>query len=304
MEYPYYKTIYKINKKKIKKIIKNFKSSFYKQVPDELKKYNLEKYNNEYIIIKDKWDDNFELNNLTDVFSETVRVKCQFLDKISPYDYWQKNMTEIKSKNDDIHKMRDYIYTHTKLCNNFRISLALTILHLFKPKKWLDISAGWGDRLLAAMFSDLDLYYSTDPNLDLHPCYKKMIDTFASDKSKFIIDNKGFETDEFIIPYNDFDIVFSSPPFFTLEKYSTYENDSITKYNNEKDWTESFLLKSIYKAVNHLKIGGYLLLYIDGSKYVMQQLFTLNKLMKYNGIIYYYDNKPRAIYVWKKINNI
>ena len=32
----------------------------------------------------------------------------------------------------------------------FKITFILTILNHFKPKRWLDLSAGWGDRLIGA----------------------------------------------------------------------------------------------------------------------------------------------------------
>ena len=303
LEYPYYKLIYKLDKKNIKNIVKNFKPIIINHIPNELKKYNIIKYSDkEFIIIKDKWRDNYELNNLTDYFSENVRITCKFGNKESPLEYWNNNKKRILNNTNDIHEMREIIYKNTKLCNNFRISLSLTILKIFKPKRWLDISAGWGDRLLSAILFKINLYYSTDPNKDLHPCYKNMIDTFVSNNNKknFIIKENGFETDEFVIPYDNFDIVFSSPPFFKLEKYSNYQNDSITKYDYEKEWTDKFLIKSIYKAVKHLKNGGYLLLYMGGSQYVMDKLLSINNNLQYKGIIYYYDEKPRSIYVWKK----
>jgi hypothetical protein len=123
IEYPYYKLIY---------------------IPYKLKKYNFIKYNNErYIIIKDKWKTNFEINNLTDYFSENIRITCKFGNNISPLEYWNKYKKIILNKTNNISQMREIIYSNINLCNNFRISLSLTILNIFKPKKWLDILAGW-----------------------------------------------------------------------------------------------------------------------------------------------------------------
>jgi hypothetical protein len=42
---------------------------------------------------------------------------------------------------------------------------------------------------------------------------------------------------------------------------------------------------------------------MGGSKYIMDSMHKLDKVMKYIGIIYFWENKPRAIYVWKKIND-
>ena len=46
-----------------------------------------------------------------------------------------------------------------------------------------------------------------------------------------------------------------------------------------------------------------MILYMGGSPYVFDQMFKLNNVMSYKGVIYFYDNKPRAMYVWKKLNN-
>jgi len=303
IEYPYYKYIEKFNKKKILTDIKNFTPIIYTKVPNELVKYNIEKYDNKYFIIKDIFKDRENINNITDLFSESIRVKCKIGNNISPLEYWNKNKKTILQKYKDIYNIREYIYANTKLCNNFRVTVALTILRYFKPKTWLDISAGWGDRLLAAIFSNVKLYVSTDPNLELHQCYNNIISSLVSkNKQKnFIIHKNGFLEAE--ISQNDFDIVFSSPPFFDLEKYSDFPEDSLKKYDSEKEWCDNFLVKSLMKAYNLLKVGGHIILYMGGSKYVMEQMHMLDKIMKYKGQIYFYETKPRGIFIWEKIED-
>jgi hypothetical protein len=300
LEYPYYRLVYKLKVSNIKKIIKNFK-------PIIITKYNSKfsdaiKYENRYFIIIDKWLDNYELNSLTDYWTEKVRIKCIFGNKLSPYDYWKKNKEQIVNSvnNFNIINLREQIFKETKLCNNFRISVVLTILRHFKTKKYLDISAGWGDRLLGAIFHKVKLYCGVDPNEDLHKYYHRMINKFVKKekRNRFILLKSGFENA--ILPNDEFDLVFSSPPFFNLEKYSSYKSDSITKYNNEKSWCDNFLMVSIYKAINKLKVGGHLILYIYSSEYVDKRLNEINKIMKYKGMIYFYDKSLRGMHVWEK----
>jgi hypothetical protein len=306
LEYPYYNLYYKLNKKEIKLLIKNYKPIIYDNIPNNLIKYNLLKYDGKYFIIKENFLDTSIINNLTDYFSENIRIRCRFGNNISRYDYWKKNKRKILLKTEEkyneinIYNIRETIYYSIKGCNNFRITVALTILRYFKAKKWLDISAGWGDRLLAGIFHNIKLYESTDPNLDLHPSYQNMINNFVTDskKNRFIIHKNGFL--EANIINNNFDIVFSSPPFFKLEKYSEYKEDSIKKYNDEDEWIDNFLVKSLIKCYYLLKKGGHLILYIGGSKKVMDKIFFLNKFMKFKGIIYFYEKSPKGMYVWKK----
>ena len=308
LDYPYYNKCYKLNKKDVLKEIKAYKPIILHKIPKELTKYNLERYDGIYFIIKEDYLKNAVINNITDYFSEIVRVKCEFANNISPYKYWNKNKKIIIDKTKkkygivNVENLREIIYFNTKLCNNFRITVALAVLHHFNPKKWLDISAGWGDRLLSAIFYKINLYVATDPNLDLHPCYDEMINTFVSNtkKKNYIIHKSGFL--EAPIKESDFDIVFSSPPFFTLEKYSSFSENSVTKYTTEADWCNYFFIPSLIKAYNHLKLGGHFILYMGGSNYVMETMHKLDRIMDYKGIIYFYENKPRGMYVWKKIN--
>jgi hypothetical protein len=315
IQYPYYNIYYKFDKKHILQMVKIFKPVIYNpknitEIPQNMKKHKFDKYNNNsYFIIKDDWKKNEELNNLTDYFSESVRVNCSFGTSLCPLVYWENNRAEIlentikKYKDLTIHNIHEYLFEKTRFCNNFRISVALTVLNHFKAKKWLDISSGWGDRLLSALLYKVDRYVSTDPNKDLHPCYNKIIETFVpkAKRDKITIHKEGFED----VDLKDelFDIVFSSPPFFTLEKYSSYEDNSITQYKNEKIWCEQFLIKSLIKCYNHLEKNGNLILYMGGSPYVFEQMFKLNNVMAYKGVMYFYDNKPRAMYVWKKLKD-
>ena len=319
IQYPYYNIYYKFDKKHILQIIKNFKPIIYNpttisNILQNMRKHIFDKYidssnNNSYFIIKDDWKKNEELNNTTDYFSESVRVKCSFGDSLCPLDYWNNNRTEIlentikKYKDLNIYNIREYLFEKTRFCNNFRISVGITVLNHFKPKKWLDISSGWGDRLLTALLYKVERYVSTDPNKDLHPCYNKIIQTFMSksQRNKITIHEQGFE--DIDLKDEMFDFVFSSPPFFTLEKYSAYEDNSITHYKNEKTWCEQFFIKSLIKCYNHLEKDGHIILYMGGSPYVFSQMFKLNNVMTYKGVMYFYDNKPRAMYVWKKLKD-
>ena len=314
IEYPYYNLYYTLNKKKILEYIKKFTPEIYYHKINELKNVKIEKYKNLndkdiFFIIKDNYNKNSFINNITDYFSETIRVKCKFKNYLSPYDYWNKNKKEIlektiqKYKKLNIYNIRETIFYNTKLCNNFRITVALTILQHFKPKKWLDISAGWGDRLLSAIFYKINLYVSCDPNLDLHPCYDNMKNTFLTESKKknFIIYKNGFL--EAPIKNKNFDIVFSSPPFFTLEIYSNFKENSVQQFTTEKEWCDNFFVKSLIKAYNLLKIGGHMILYMGGSDYVINKMHLLDNIMDYKGQIYFYEKVQRGIYVWKKINN-
>ena len=57
--------------------------------------------------------------------------------------------------------------------------------------------------------------------------------------------------------YNDyFDLVFTSPPYFNVERYGEDETQSWVRYKEIDAWNEHFLHKSLEKIIPTLKKGG------------------------------------------------
>lgn len=335
MSYPLYNNYYKFNLSRIIWLSKHIKSNFIFYKPREIKNkifksciniFNPDKFKNYgYILLEDNPEDNKELNYLTDYFTLEERIKASFINNKSPIEYFKENKKEIiknlnlKSINeivniDDWFKFDKYMFDHVRFTNNFRISVILKILDVFKPTKWLDISSGWGDRLISAILSPtIKKYYSTDPNLDLHKHYNDIREKFNVSKKDYKIKKTGFE--KLKIKDYDFDFIFSSPPFFKTEKYSDYPDDSLVNFDSEKDWYENFLLFSIIKALKHLKVNCYFILnmkfHSNKDSYLSnQRLITdLNKIenLKNCGSIYYFNHhnyKPRELFVFKKLGDI
>lgn len=335
MSYPLYNNYYKFNLDRIFWLSKHIKSKFIFYKPQEIKNkifksciniFNPDKFKNYgYILLEDNPEDNKELNYLTDYFTLEERIKASFINNKSPIEYFKENKKEIiknlnlKSINeivniDDWFKFDKYMFDHVRFTNNFRISVILKILDVFKPTKWLDISSGWGDRLISAILSPtIKKYYSTDPNLDLHKHYDDIREKFNVSKKDYKIKKTGFE--KLKIKNYDYDFIFSSPPFFKTEKYSDYPDDSLINFDSEKDWYENFLLFSIVKALKHLKTNCYFILnmkfHSNKNSYLSnQKLITdLNKIenLKNCGSIYYFNHhnyKPRELFVFKKLGDI
>lgn len=267
-----------------------------------------------YMIIKSRWNDNLELNSLTDYFTEKCRVQCAFKNRLSPLEYWTKNHREIYQRLKQKHRpptnynLREEMYFKNKPCNNFRISVCMEVLRVFHPKSWLDISAGWGDRLLSALLYDnLEIYTGCDPNPCLHPYYRKMVETFDPvGYKKITLIEDGFETAK--LPINQkYDLAFSSPPFFDLETYSNAPADSLTKYTTSQKWLHGFLIPAITKAIEYLHIGGYLVLYMgesQGTDYIPEMIKITNGMVNVRnaGMFYYTDgDKLREFYCWQHI---
>lgn len=89
------------------------------------------------------------------------------------------------------------------------------------------------------------------------------------------------------------DTVFTSPPYFNVEKYSNDDTQSYKRYKKIDEWLVNFLFKAIDMSYKTLKKDGYLIINIsdvysghkinhicDPMNYYIQSLG-----MKYEGVI-------------------
>ena len=294
-EYPYYKLI--VNKTDIKDLFQHLKKI-------KLKKLKTDKL----ALFKVDYYEDVDIYKLTDYFTEDVRVKCIFGNsKNSPYQYFNLNRflivnrlgTEVPYETVD-----DYIYNNIKICSNFPITVSLEVYKYFKAVKVLDFSSGWGDRLISAMAYGCE-YTGVDPNSKLQDCYKEMISFFKRSENKYKVIKSTFEN--FQPPQDYFDLVFTSPPFFDLEKYSNEKTQSFKKFNKLSVWKKEFLYNSLYKSVNALISEGHLAIYISDYKNVkivedMLKYMKTNKKVEYLGeLSWIAESYPKNIFVWKKI---
>lgn len=274
-------------------------------------------FDNIYLYTLVKTEDYDLYDNISDYFQEQVRVKCKRVDqKISSYEYWQKNKNDIINnvldRGDDlsVYNIRETLYGAWYECTNFRPSLFVGFYKLFNKerpiKKVLDMSMGWGDRLIGALATDIELYVGTDPNSKLFDGYNNIINTFGG-KDKAICINSGFETAD-VEKYGPYDMVFSSPPYFNLEIYS----DEVTQSIHERDlesWYSQWLIPSLRKAINNLSAGGVLIININNIRnqpdYTMRMVGEISKIIKYRGCIPQWSGErnksAQPFWIWQKI---
>jgi len=235
---------------------------------------------------------------LSDYFIEEIRLKSRRYDQIySILECWEVDncleliLSAALKVNNFITPslLRDAIYDRIQETGTFSPTRARALIKLVlgentKNKKWLDISAGWGDRLLAAMSLDM-IYTGFDPNIELKKGHTEMIEMISLIKSTDLnqrnkIYYEPFEKAE--IPDGPYDVILTSPPFFDVEKYSVgQENQSISNYPGFNDWLVNFLFASLIKAWDSLKEGGFLLLHI-GDTTMLNFSETTNIFMENN----------------------
>ena len=209
----------------------------------------------------------------------------------------------MQNKKFDIIKFESVMFEEkdSKFCNNFQSTIAFTLYKLFKAKNIFDSSAGWGDRLVAAIAYGAS-YTGVDPSKCLKPLYNEIINTLVTKNNlqKYTIINKGIE--DVTIKQGEYDLCLTSPPFFDVETYENNKNQSIKKFTTSNYWEKEFLIILADKNIEALKKNGHLLIYIPSNyKYFMNYMMK-HKELQYCGIFSFKTPKTRIIYVWKKLN--
>jgi hypothetical protein len=186
-----------------------------------------------------------------------------------------------------------------KECTLYPFPAGMQVMQMFKPKRWLDPTAGWGDRLRVAIASGVE-YVGVDSNESMQSAYKAIVDDKADgDHKKYKVIPGRFQDAKIT---GKFDLVFTSPPFFTVEVY-----ENMTVWKDVEHFMEEFLKPFLKKSYDHLKKGGHIVLYIEDrpdaefidlmKEYIKDELSGLD----YQGAFYYQGAKPRPYYVWKKL---
>lgn len=155
---------------------------------------------------------------------------------------------------------------------NFRPATAKAIYELTDARVVYDFSSGWGDRMTAAMCTpSVEHYVSTDPNTDLVPMY----DAMKEDIYSVLGTDRVAQTHMFSYPAEEFrpavhfrgglmaDLVFTSCPYFNLERYGDNSDDPEQRnsqcwfrYPTPDQWLDGFLFPALENAVEFLQPGG------------------------------------------------
>ena len=262
-------------------------------------------------VLREHWLSVQFANRITNRYSQVQRMKCRRKGHTdSPYDVYVKNqerynnlIERARGNPRELTKIRKDIFKKSPNCSLFPISRVVYLMkYLFgddlSSVKWLDMSAGWGDRLIAAIALGIMKYQGYDPNEDMNSAYQTIIEELG-DKYRHRVNIEPFETS--IQKTDSFDIAFTSPPFFDFEIYSEAGTQSTSKYRTVREWTKDFIIPYAQNAMNALRDGGYLVLYIEQHEhdYVTRLIEELGKPeILYMG----YDDVPnrRPFYIWQK----
>ncbi|KKK78216.1 hypothetical protein LCGC14_2845790, partial [marine sediment metagenome] len=139
----------------------------------------------------------------------------------------------------------------------------------------LDPCAGYSGRLVGCIAANKNLFYhGIDPDGRTATGNMRMAGFFMEQrdsveyrwKFKFRFDLGCAEDVMLSLEDGSYNLVFSSPPYWNVEKYSTDSNQSYLRYPKYDSWRDNFLGRILTESVRVVKDGGYIAFNVKNYK--------------------------------------
>lgn len=247
--------------------------------------------------------DDYEINIITDKYSEKQRLSANVKGHIKPIDALKDpsivlNIIKGKSILTPL-QMRDELYVEVREATQFKVCLAKAVIDVYcKGGTYMDMSMGWGDRLIGALASGVKHYIGFDPNTSLQSAYKEIVKDF-NQETKVSLHAMPYQD----MAYRNVDLCFTSPPYFDFEEYSEEDTQSYSGIKNYKQWVSSFYKPMMDVSWNSLRAGGRLVLHLGNTNRtptLVQDAIShmLNTYSSKHTQIFL--NKRISLYLWTK----
>ena len=158
-----------------------------------------------------------------------------------------------------LRKRYDIFQLYYGTINQFRPTEAKRLYCTLKPKHGvLDFSAGWGGRCLGAMAYGIP-YVGIDANTAMKKTYETMIKTLNPSAKVTMLFQPSETVDFSAFTY---DLVFTSPPYFTLEEY-----ENMPEYGSKEGFLDKFFRPVVRNAWANLHRSGHMALNMPKEMY-------------------------------------
>lgn len=254
-------------------------------------------------------------NNIVDYFTFKERLETRGkydinyyefvvnIDKFKEKKFIQTMLNFYENKEKDKEKKKNKYVLLKEVYN-----ICISAINIMKPincieifvkygsKRVLNFCSGWGGCPVACCALNLDCYYGIEINKELEESYKKLY-SYLNTKSKTKLNIKFEDALDVDINDYDYDTVFTSPPYYFIEKYQNNKS-----YKSKKEMDDKFYKPVFEKYYNRLKPNGYFIINICREIYIKvlfpllgepYEYFPLKKSSRQN-------NYSEMIYVWKK----
>ena len=201
----------------------------------------------------------------------------------------------------------------TKRTSLFPVRVAKTLFTLYGKENMtcLDPCAGYSSRLVG---------FYTNARCGNYECIEPCKDTYnglINTQKELEGMTKGHKAEihngcaEDIMPSltKEYDLIFTSPPYFNLEKYSEEDTQSYKRYTKYEDWLNNFLFVIIKESHRLLKQDGVFLLNIadcnnykivEHTELFLKKMFRIEKVLIMISPSKYNDYFAEPIFVLRK----
>ena len=254
-------------------------------------------------------------NNVVDYFTFTQRLNTkgkyntnfyEFIINIDEFKkkkfiqtmltYYDNVKNKNKTKNEYI-VLKEVYNICISAINIIRPLVYMEIYAKYNPTCILDFCAGWGGAAVAASALKIDKYIGIEINHELKEPYGKLVgylnQKLGTTQIDMIFDN-ALNIDYSTLVY---DMVFTSPPYYFIQKY---ENN--TEYTCKKDMDELFYKPIFTKTYASLQPGGHYIINVCKEVYDNVLIHLFGEAHE----IYPYKKSKRqndyceVVYVWRK----
>ena len=210
-----------------------------------------------------------------------------------------KYYEDVKNKNKTKHEYKVLKEVYNICISAINIMRPLNCMEIytrFNAKRVLNFCAGWGGSMVAAAALNLEAFYGVEINIDLKKSYDNM-ESYLRTKSNTEFSIHFGDAANFDYSNMNYDTIFSSPPYYFIEKYANN-----VAYKSKKDMDDKFYKPVFSKSYLHLKKGGHFIINVCKEVYdnVLKNLFgeayilfPLKKSKRQN-------NHTEMVYVWVK----
>lgn len=210
-----------------------------------------------------------------------------------------KYYEDVKNKNKTKHEYKVLKEVYNICISAINIMRPLNCMEIytrFNAKRVLNFCAGWGGSMVAAAALNLEAFYGVEINIDLKKSYDNM-ESYLRTKSNTEFSIHFGDATNFDYSNMNYDTIFSSPPYYFIEKYANN-----VAYKSKKDMDDKFYKPVFSKSYLHLKKGGHFIINVCKEVYdnVLKNLFgeayilfPLKKSKRQN-------NHTEMVYVWVK----
>lgn len=156
------------------------------------------------------------------------------------------------------------IFTGVQSVSNFRPTTAGALYNMFATNGTvLDMSSGFGGRLLGFIVSKANKYIGLEPSTKTFKGLCQLRDDYGCGKN---IELFNIGSEDFDVKENSIDFCFTSPPYFDTEQYANEPTQSYIKFPTKELWLNGFLKKTFEMCYKGLKPGKFMAINVANVK--------------------------------------